>query len=234
MSQIAQQLNQVRQRIISAAGQAHRQAADIQLLAVSKTQPVEAILDAFHAGQRCFGESYVQEAIPKILDVEERIGQDQIEWHFIGPIQSNKTAAVAAHFAWVHSIDRLKIAQRLSEQRPASLPALNVCLQVNISAEVSKAGVKPKEVYSLANEIRQLPHLRLRGLMTIPAPSDDPSRQILPFHQLHELLENVIEKGIPLDTLSMGMSRDLEAAILAGATIVRIGTDIFGARHYER
>lgn len=234
MSQIAQQLHKVRQRIVSAARQAHRQAADIQLLAVSKTQPVEAILDAFHAGQRDFGESYVQEAITKMQAVEDRVGQGQVQWHFIGPIQSNKTAAIAANFSWVHSIDRLKIAQRLSEQRPASLPALNVCLQVNISAEASKAGVAPEQVYSLANEIRQLPRVQLRGLMTIPAPTNDPTRQQEPFRQLNALLHDLIEKGIPLDTLSMGMSGDLEAAILEGATIVRIGTDIFGARHYER
>ncbi len=230
MSQIAQQLDKVRQRIASAARQVNRPTTDIQLLAVSKTQPVEAIVDAFAAGQRCFGESYVQEAITKMQAVADRVGQGQVEWHFIGPIQSNKTAAIAAHFAWVHSIDRLKIAQRLSEQRPPSLPALNVCLQVNISAEASKAGIAPEQVYALAKAIRQLPRLRLRGLMTIPAPSDDPTRQKQPFRQLRELLQALIEKGIPLDTLSMGMSGDLDAAILEGATIVRIGTDIFGAR----
>jgi len=230
MSQIAQQLDKVRQRIASAARQAQRQVDGIQLLAVSKSQPVEAILDAFNASQNCFGESYVQEAITKMKAITDRIGQHRIEWHFIGPIQSNKTAAIAEHFSWVHSIDRLKIAQRLNEQRPADLPPLNVCLQVNISGEDSKSGINPEDTLDLAGQIARLPRLQLRGLMTIPAPATDIARQRAPFHRLAQLQQNLIEHDIPVDCLSMGMSSDLEAAILEGATLVRVGTDIFGSR----
>jgi len=230
MSQIAQQLANVQQRIIAAAEQARRNPSDIQLLAVSKSQPVNAILEAFHAGQRLFGESYVQEAIAKITTIEEDIGPGQIEWHFIGPIQSNKTAAIASHFAWVHSIDRLKIAHRLNEQRPTHLPPLNVCLQVNISGESSKSGLQPAQVFTLAKEILPLTRLRLRGLMAIPAPAAAPMQQRQAFRQLYELQQTLLKQGFELDTLSMGMSSDLEAAILEGATIVRVGTDIFGAR----
>lgn len=230
MSQIAQQLGKVRQRIDTAARQAGRPVTDIQLLAVSKTQPTDAILEAIAAGQFCFGESYAQEAIAKMQTVNSSCGYANIEWHFIGPIQSNKTAPIAQHFAWVHSIDRLKIAQRLNEQRPAGLPALNVCLQVNISGEASKSGIKPEQVLAVARQVTELPHLHLRGLMTIPAPCNDPVQQRRPFAQLAQLQHEIIAQGIALDTLSMGMSNDLEAAILEGATIVRIGTDIFGAR----
>ena len=230
MSQIAQQLDKVRQRIRSAAILAGREPSSVQLLAVSKTHSLEQILAAIQAGQYAFGESYVQEAITKIEAIAHSHLQPPIEWHFIGPIQSNKTAAIASHFSWVHSVDRLKIAQRLNEQRPTYLPELNICIQVNTSGETSKAGVSPRALTELANAIQTLPRLRLRGLMTIPAPSQDPQVQRLPFAQLRQLMESLCNRGYSLDTLSMGMSQDLESAIVEGATIVRIGTDIFGAR----
>jgi pyridoxal phosphate enzyme (YggS family) len=230
MSQITQHLGQVRQRIAQAAREAGRPASDIALLAVSKTQPADAILEACSAGQRLFGESYVQEAIAKMQILNTTPAGQDIDWHFIGPIQSNKTSEIARHFGWVHSVDRLKIAQRLSDQRPADLPPLNICLQVNISGEVSKSGARPAEVYELASHIAQLPRLCLRGLMAIPAQSEQPAEQRNAFRQLARLQADLIAHGLTLDTLSMGMSSDLEAAILEGATIVRVGTDIFGAR----
>lgn len=225
MSTIAERLARVRLRIHQAAVAAGRDPDSIQLLAVSKTRPIADLEAALAAGQTAFGESYLQDALPKIMALGERA-----EWHFIGPIQSNKTRQIASHFSWVHSIDRLKIAERLSEQRPPHLPPLNVCLQINTSGETSKAGASPAEAPQLAQALAGLPRLRLRGLMTIPAPIADPELQRRPFFQLHELLEQLNAMGLALDTLSMGMSDDLEAAIAEGATVVRIGTAIFGPR----
>ena len=225
MSTISDRLKQVRSRISQAAIAAGREPASIKLVAVSKTHPVAMLEAALAAGQTTFGESYLQDALPKI----EAIG-DRAEWHFIGPIQSNKTRQIAAHFDWVHSVDRLKIAQRLNEQRPENLPPLNVCLQINTSGEAAKTGISPDDTLELAEAINQLPHLRLRGLMTIPAREQDPARQRLPFQQLRQLFEQLNAEGFKLDTLSMGMSADMEAAIAEGATLVRVGTAIFGPR----
>ena len=225
MSTIADRLERVWSRISQAANAAGRDPACIRLLAVSKTQPVAKLEAALAAGQTVFGESYLQDALPKI----EAIGT-RAEWHFIGPIQSNKSRQIAAHFDWVHSVDRIKIAQRLSEQRPRELPPLNVCLQVNISAEATKAGAPPADIRALAEAINKLPHLRLRGLMAIPAREQDPTRQRQSFHELRRLFEQLNTEGFNLDTLSMGMSSDMEAAIAEGATLVRIGTAIFGPR----
>ena len=229
MSQIAQQIAKVRQRIRQAATSAGRDAGAIQLLAVSKTQPIDQILAAIEVGQLAFGESYVQEAIPKIEALAT--ARDDIEWHFIGPIQANKTMAIAQHFSWVHSIDRLKIAQRLSAQRPAHLPELNLCIQVNTSGEASKSGINAQALPELVQAIQGLSGLCLRGLMTVPAPSSNPQAQQRPFAELRQLMQCLNHQGAALDTLSMGMSQDLEAAVVEGATIVRVGTDIFGARH---
>jgi hypothetical protein len=214
--------------VTAAAAQAGRPADAVRLLAVSKTFPVAAVREAFQAGQTAFGENYLQEALDKIAQLHDL----PLEWHFIGPIQSNKTRAIAEHFAWVHGVDRLKVAERLSAQRPASLPPLNICLQVNVSGEASKSGVTPEEVAQLAGEVAQLPRLRLRGLMAIPAPAEDPARQRAPFARMRELLEAMNGRGMRLDTLSMGMSHDFAMAIQEGATIVRVGSAIFGARNY--
>jgi pyridoxal phosphate enzyme (YggS family) len=200
-------------------------------LAVSKTFPADDVRTAFQAGQRAFGENYVQESLEKIEALADL--RAEIEWHFIGPLQSNKTRPVAEHFNWVHSVDRLKIAQRLSEQRPDALPPLNICLQVNVSGEASKSGVAPAEALALAGEINALPKLRLRGLMSIPEPAADLEAQRAPHRILRQLFEQLRTQGIELDTLSMGMSGDLEAAVLEGATIVRVGTAIFGKRDYS-
>lgn len=225
MSTIADRLAQVRTRITQAAYAAGRDPASIQLLAVSKTHAVADLEAALAAGQVALGESYLQDALPKI----EAIGH-RAEWHFIGPIQSNKTRQIATHFDWVHSVDRIKIAQRLNEQRPRKLPPLNVCLQVNTSGEAAKGGISPADTRAFAEAVSMLPHLRLRGLMTIPARELDSARQREPFHQLRNLFEQLIVGGFSLDTLSMGMSDDMEAAIAEGATLVRIGTAIFGPR----
>jgi pyridoxal phosphate enzyme (YggS family) len=203
------------------------------LLAVSKTFPAEAVLEAIEAGQRAFGENYVQEGVDKIAAVAKARPGLMLEWHFIGPIQSNKTRPIATSFQWVHTVERLKIAQRLSEQRPAELGPLDICLQVNISGEATKSGVKPEELLDLAKAVVQLPNLRLRGLMAIPEPQADPALQRAPFARLRALAQDLVKAGIHVDTLSMGMSGDLQAAVLEGATIVRIGSAIFGARHYE-
>ncbi len=205
----------------------HRDAATVGLLAVSKTQPAAAIREAFAAGLRDFGENYLQEALDKQVELDDL----PLIWHFIGPIQSNKTKAIAEHFDWVHSVDRLKIAQRLSDQRPATLPPLNICLQVNVSGEASKSGCTPQELGPLAEAVAAMPQLRLRGLMCIPAPTEDPAEQRAAFARLRLLRD---ELALDLDTLSMGMSQDLEAAIAEGATWVRIGTALFGARDYGR
>lgn len=226
MTTIASNLQAVRAAIMAAATEAGRTSGEVTLLAVSKTFAPDAIREAYHAGQVCFAESYVQEALSKIAALHDL----PIEWHFIGPIQSNKTRAIAEHFAWVHSVDRLKIAERLSAQRPAHLPPLQICLQVNISEELSKSGVPCGEVAQLAMKVARLPHLDLRGLMAIPEPSDNVSAQRAAFARLRELRDQLGRQGLRLDTLSMGMSHDFAAAINEGATMVRVGTAIFGKR----
>ena len=228
MTTIASNLQAVRNAIAKAAAVAGRVPDDIALLAVSKTFPPAAMREAYHAGQTAFGESYAQEALEKIVALHDL----PIEWHFIGPVQSNKTRAIAENFVWVHSVDRLKIAERLSAQRPQNLPPLNVCMQVNVSGEDSKSGVAPDEVAGLAQAVARLPQLRLRGLMAIPAPSDDVATQRLPFAQLRQLRDKLNSQGLALDTLSMGMSHDFAAAIVEGATMVRVGSAIFGLRDY--
>jgi PLP dependent protein len=221
----------VRERIARAAHAAGRDPLTVALLAVSKTFPAEDVRAAHAAGQRAFGENYVQEALAKLDALADLRGE--LEWHFIGPLQSNKTRPVAERFDWVHSIDRLKIAQRLSEQRPEHLPPLNVCVQVNVSGEASKSGLAPAEAAAVARAVAALPRLHLRGLMAIPEPAGDLEQQRAPHRALRELFEQLRADGLALDTLSMGMSGDLEAAVLEGATLVRIGTAIFGARDYS-
>ena len=228
MSAIADNLQAVQARISNAAAAVGRSPESVRLLAVSKTWPLACVLDAAEAGQRAFGENYVQEGIDKIAAVSGR----NLEWHFIGPLQSNKTKQVAEHFDWVHSIDRLKVAERLSAQRPAYLAPLQVCVQINVSGEASKSGCAPDEALALCRAVAALPGLQLRGLMAIPEPTDDLQAQRIPFRKLRELREQICAAGLPLDTLSMGMSHDLEAAVAEGATIVRIGTAIFGERNY--
>jgi len=228
MSVIAANLQAVKNDIAAAAQQAGRDPSSVTLLAVSKTVPPATVRAAFHAGQAAFGENYVQEGLDKIAALAGL--RDRIQWHFIGPLQSNKTRPVAEHFDWVHAIDRLRIAQRLSDQRPAGMAPLQVCIQVNISGEASKSGVAPAEVLPLARAIAELPNLQLRGLMAIPAPAGDPAAQRRPFAALRGLLDQLRQSGLKVDTLSMGMSADMAAAIAEGATLVRIGTAIFGAR----
>ncbi|MBQ0943222.1 YggS family pyridoxal phosphate-dependent enzyme [Ideonella sp. 4Y16] len=228
MPSIPENILQVRTRIEAACTLAHRPAGSVTLLAVSKTCPPDAVRAALAAGQRAFGENYVQEALDKIAALADR--RADLEWHLIGPLQSNKTRPVAEAFDWVHSVDRLKIAQRLSEQRPDHLPPLQLCLQVNVSGEASKSGVAPDELPALAQAVAALPRVRLRGLMAIPEPEDDPVRQRAPHALLRSLRDGLRTQGLDLDTLSMGMSADLEAAVQEGATMVRIGTAIFGAR----
>ena len=231
MPDLIHNLDAVHQRIALAAQVAGRDPRSVRLLAVSKTFPAEDVRAAHAAGQRAFGENYVQEAITKIESLADL--RADLEWHFIGPLQSNKTKPVAQHFDWVHSIDRLKIAERLSEQRPDGLVPLNVCLQVNASGEASKSGVAPAEALELARAIAALSRLRLRGLMSIPEPAGSVEEQRAPHRLLRELFEQLRADGLELDTLSMGMSGDLEAAVIEGATIVRVGTAIFGARDYS-
>jgi pyridoxal phosphate enzyme (YggS family) len=227
MSTIADNISHVGSRIQTATQAAHRPENSVQLLAVSKTKPAEALREAYAAGLRDFGENYLQEALGKQLELADL----PLIWHFIGPIQSNKTRAIAEHFDWVHSVDRLKIAQRLSEQRPAELPPLNICIQVNVSGEVSKSGCTPDDLPALAAAISTLPRLKLRGLMAIPEPTDDRAEQDAAFAAVQKLQASL---DLPLDTLSMGMSHDLESAIAQGATWVRIGTALFGARDYSQ
>ncbi|MNK31973.1 hypothetical protein D3C87_504180 [compost metagenome] len=233
MSTIEQNLQAVRESIAQAAADAQRAPADVTLLAVSKTFGADAVLDAMRAGQAAFGENYLQEALDKIAFVKAAAPQHAPAWHFIGPIQSNKTRPIAEHFDWVHTVEREKIATRLSEQRPAGLPDLNICLQVNISGEASKSGVTPAELPALAHAVAQLPRLRLRGLMAIPEPETELTLQRAAFAQLRALYEQLKAEGLALDTLSMGMSADLRAAVLEGATIVRVGSAIFGSRNYS-
>ncbi len=223
---IGANLARVHGRIDAACQASGRKATEVQLLAVSKTWPAASVRAAFQSGERRFGENYVQEAIEKMADLADL----PIEWHFIGPLQSNKTRPVAEHFAWVHSIDRLKIAERLSAQRPESLPPLNVLVQVNVSGEASKSGCAPDEAVALALAVAALPRLRLRGLMAIPEPSDDPAVLQARFALVRTLAAQLRAAGQAVDTLSMGMSHDLETAIAEGATLVRIGTAIFGSR----
>ena len=227
MSTIADNLSTLADRIRSAAQAAGRDPGQVRLLAVSKTKPAAAIREVYAAGVRDVGENYLQEALAKQLELTDL----PLTWHFIGPIQSNKTRAIAEHFAWVHSVDRLKIAQRLSEQRPAELPPLNICIQVNVSGEASKSGCTPADLPALATAINALPRLKLRGLMAIPEPTDERAEQDAAFAAVQQLQASL---GLPLDTLSMGMSHDLESAIAQGATWVRIGTALFGARDYSQ
>ena len=234
MSTIAENLQAVEATIASAAEAANRPRSSVQLLAVSKTFPAEAVLEAMAAGQQAFGENYLQEALDKIALVARAQPEAPVEWHFIGPIQSNKTRPIASSFQWVHTVERLKIAQRLSEQRPPELGPLNVCIQVNISGEASKSGAQEDEVPELARQVAQLPNLRLRGLMAIPEPQADAALQRQAFARLRALAERLRLEGLALDTLSMGMSGDMQAAIMEGATIVRIGSAIFGARNYNK
>jgi pyridoxal phosphate enzyme (YggS family) len=226
MDTIEKRLQAVKSRIARACAAAGRDPRDIVLVAVSKTFPADAVRAAHAAGQRDFGENHAQDAVAKI----DALGDLDLVWHFIGPVQSNKTRSIAAHFAWVHSIDRLKIAERLAAQRPEALPPLQACIQVNVSGEATKSGVAPAEAPALARAVAALPRLRLRGLMAIPEPTDDPALQRRRFESLRDLRDRLAADGFALDTLSMGMSDDLEAAIAAGATMVRVGTAIFGAR----
>ena len=225
MSTIADNIAEVEARIRAAALAVQRDVTSIHLLAVSKTKPAAALREAYAAGIRDFGENYLQEARAKQVELADL----PLCWHFIGPIQSNKTRDIAEHFAWVHSVDRLKIAQRLSEQRPAELPPLNICIQVNVSGEASKSGCTPQDLPALATAINALPRLKLRGLMAIPEPTEDRAAQDAAFAAVRQLQESL---NMGLDTLSMGMSHDLESAIAQGATWVRIGTALFGARDY--
>lgn len=227
MTTITSNWQAVSAAIAAAADAAGRDPASVRLLAVSKTFPASAVREAYAAGQRAFGENYVQEALDKMAALSDLM----LEWHFIGPIQSNKTRAIAEHFDWVHGVDRLKIAERLSAQRPRHLPPLNICLQVNISGEDSKSGVAPEQLDALAFATASLPGLRLRGLMAIPAPTEGAAQQ-QPFARMRELLARLNTLGLGLDTLSMGMSHDFGAAIQEGTTLVRIGTAIFGQRDY--
>ncbi|QXG41551.1 YggS family pyridoxal phosphate-dependent enzyme [Pseudomonas viridiflava] len=225
MSTIAANISTLEQRIRTASLAAQRDPASVGLLAVSKTKPSSALREAYAAGLRDFGENYLQEALGKQAELADL----PLCWHFIGPIQSNKTRAIAENFAWVHSVDRLKIAQRLSEQRPEGLEPLNICIQVNVSGEASKSGCTPEDLPALAAAISALPRLKLRGLMAIPEPTEYQAEQAAAFAAVRTLQDQL---DLPLDTLSMGMSHDLEAAIAQGATWVRIGTALFGARDY--
>lgn len=234
MSRISQNLQAVHAAMLQAAQIAARDSDSVRLLAVSKTFDAAAVLEAVRAGQTAFGENYLQEALDKMAAVAVALQQEQLplpEWHFIGPIQSNKTRPIAEHFDWVHTVEREKIASRLSEQRPPHLAPLNICLQVNISGESSKSGVAPADVAALAHAVAGMPRLRLRGLMAIPEPVADFDAQRLSFRRLRQLLEDLNKQGCALDTLSMGMSADMMAAIAEGATIVRVGSAIFGQRN---
>lgn len=229
--QIKNNLTTIQQKIVEHCQSAERDSHSVSLLAVSKTKPNEAILEAYQAGQRAFGENYVQEGIEKIHYFEQQ--NIQLEWHFIGPLQSNKTRLVAENFAWLQTLDRKKIADRLNEQRPHYKAPLNVLIQINISDEESKSGISPTEMLELAEHIQHLPQLRLRGLMAIPAPTEDVNKQEFAFRQMQTLFQQ-LQQAFPqqqIDTLSMGMSDDMASAIKCGSTMVRIGTAIFGSRN---
>jgi pyridoxal phosphate enzyme (YggS family) len=228
MTTIADNLQRVRERIAAACAAAGRDVTEVTLLAVSKTFGPDAVRDAHAAGQRAFGENYIQEAVEKMALLPDL----PLEWHCIGPIQSNKTRLVAAHFHWAHTVDRLKIAQRLSEQRPEGMPPLQVCIQVNIDGGASKSGVVPEEAVALARAVTELPRLRLRGLMTIPEPAEGFDAQVAVHEKARRLFDALRAEGLVMDTLSMGMTADLEAAVHAGSTMVRVGTAIFGGRSY--
>ncbi len=230
MTIIGQRVLATRERITQLELHYQRGAGSVQLLAVSKTRTVKDILDAVAVGQIRFGESYVQEALPKIKQLAQQATGHDLEWHFIGPLQSNKTRGIAENFSWLHSLDRLSLARRLNDQRPENMPPLNVCLQINISAEPGKSGTTPESVFELAEAVNSFPRLQLRGLMTVPSQQDNLQRQREAFYQLHELYSRLNTSGHALDTLSMGMTEDMEAAIAEGATFVRIGTGIFGPR----
>jgi pyridoxal phosphate enzyme (YggS family) len=232
MSIIHHNLQAVHDSIAAAARAVSRQPHEVSLLAVSKTFGPDAVMAAAQAGQRAFGENYLQEALDKMAAVRAMQAGLLLEWHFIGPVQSNKTRSIAENFDWVHAVEREKIAQRLSAQRPAHLAPLNICLQVNISGESSKSGVAPQDVAPLAQAVAALPRLKLRGLMAIPEPAQDFDAQRAPFRRLRALFDQLRAQGLALDTLSMGMSADMAAAIAEGATIVRVGTAIFGQRDY--
>lgn len=233
MNDIAHNLAQVRDKISAAASRCGRASEEVTLLAVSKTKPASAIEEAIAAGQRAFGENYVQEGVEKIRHFQAQ-GVEGLQWHFIGPLQSNKSRLVAEHFDWCHTIDRLRIAARLSEQRPAELPPLNVLIQINISDENSKSGISLEALDALAAEVVELPHLSLRGLMAIPAPESDYVRQFEVARQMAVAFAGLQARYPDVDTLSLGMSDDMDAAIAAGSTMVRIGTAIFGARDYTK
>jgi pyridoxal phosphate enzyme (YggS family) len=224
---ISKNLQRVRQQIQIASVAAGRTAEAVKLLAVSKTMPAQAVREAYAAGQIAFGENYIQEGVDKRAELADL----PLEWHCIGPIQSNKTKLVAENFAWAHSLDRLKIAERLSAQRPAHLPPLQVCLQVNVDGGANKSGVSPKDLLALAQAVAKLPQLKLRGLMTIPEPAENESAARAVHHQAKALFDSLNAAGLNVDTLSMGMTADLEAAIAEGSTCVRVGTAIFGLRH---
>ena len=226
MHDVGTALNAVRTRIAELERRYRREPGSVTLLAVSKTKPPEAVRAAVAAGQSAFGENHLQDAMTKV----DALDGQGVSWHFIGAVQSNKTRPIAAHFDWVHSIERERIATRLSTQRPTGRGPLDVCIEVNVSGEDTKSGVPPAEVEPLARLIRELPGLRLRGLMAIPRPAEDFEAQRIPFRLLREILDDLNAKGLGLDTLSMGMTGDLEAAVAEGATIVRVGTAIFGAR----
>lgn len=230
LESIALNIATVRARMVAAAAQAGRDPAGIRLLAVSKAQPVAAIEAACEAGQMEYGENYLQEALPKLDALRRR---QELVWHFIGSLQGNKTRTVAERFAWVHTVDRERIARRLHEHRPPALPPLNVCIEVRLSDEPNKSGIPPEEAAALAQRISAMPRLRLRGLMTIPPPAKDADAQRLPFRRLGKLFDSLNAQGYTLDTLSMGMSGDFAAAIAEGATLVRVGTAIFGRRAQE-
>ena len=232
MATIQSNLQAVNTRIAAACAAFGRDRADVRLVAVSKTWPAEAVREAAAAGQLDFGENYLQEALDKIAALSSMPAK--LIWHFIGPLQSNKTRPVAEHFDWVHSVEREKIAERLNAQRPEGAPALNLCIQVNISGEASKSGVEPAALATLARAVARMPRLKLRGLMSVPEPTGDEALSRRRFASLRKLLEELNRDGHALDTLSMGMTADLEAAVAEGATMVRIGTAIFGQRHQAR
>lgn len=231
MTTIADRLAHAQSRIAQAAQKYARLPHSIRLLAVSKTKPIADIIAAYDAGQRCFGENYVQEGVTKIESLKTT--HPDIEWHFIGPLQSNKTTLVAQHFDWMHTLSREKIAQRLNEQRPANLAPLNVCIQINISDEDTKSGIDAQQMLPMANSISQLPQLRLRGLMAIPSATDDIEQQTRELSELKHLFDTLKQHYPDVDTLSMGMSNDLDIAIACGSTMVRIGSAIFGERDYS-
>lgn len=230
MTTISSQLQHIQQQLVQSCLAATRAPGSVRLLAVSKTFGPDAVAEAVQAGQRAFGENYVQEGVDKIVALRKLLPEVQLEWHCIGPLQTNKTRVVAEHFDWVQSVDRLKVAQRLSDQRPAHLPALQVCIQVNVDGGPTKSGVSPADLPDLAHAVAVLPHLKLRGLMCIPDPAPNFEAACAVFRQAKELLASLNAAGMALDTLSMGMSDDLEAAVASGSTLVRVGRGVFGAR----